>query len=125
MDKKYILRIGSSLMEPIRKNSGSYESVQDGSKFMNAEDIDSQHCGRIWFDKYLTEDGKTVGAVFGCNYGHGYGFDNGLGSIEMRPGDKAHFTYEGTYVDDEGDPTDFYTEFYLELYDWDERLLDK
>ena len=125
MEKIYILRVGFSLMEPVRKNSNCFEPVQDGSKFMNVEDIDNLYTGRLWFDKYKTEEGKTVGAVFGCNYGHGYGFDNGYGTIEMKPGDKASFSYEGTHVDDEGDPEEFSVKYYLELYDWDDMLINQ
>lgn len=123
MKKIYILRVGYSLLEPIRKNSGCFEPVQDGSRFMNVEDIDDLHTGRLWFKEYKMEQGKPVGAVLGCNYGHGYGFDNGCGTLEMKPGDQARFTYEGTCVDDEGDPEEFSINFHLALYDWDDALL--
>ena len=125
MEKIFILRVGYSVLEPIRKNSNIFQSVQDGSKFMNVEDIDDLYAGKLWFKEYKTEDGKIVGASFGCNYGHGYGFDNGYGTFDMKPGDKTHFSYESTYVDDEGDPEEFSVNYYLELYDWDDMLCNQ
>lgn len=125
MEQKYILRIGFSIFEPIRKNSNTFQTVQDGSKFMNVEDIDQLFWDKIWFENYKTESGKIVGAVFGCDYGNGAGFDNGDGRIEMKPGDKAQFSREGTSVDDEGDPEDYTVDYYLELYDWDNTLLTR
>lgn len=122
MEQIYILRVGFSILEPIRKNSSTIQKVQDGSMFMNVEDIAPLIEGKIWLENYKTESGEKVGVVFGCDYGHGYGFDKGHGSIEMKPGDKAHFSHHGTCVDDEGDPEDFFVDYYLELYDWDDTL---
>ena len=66
-----------------------------------------------------------VGVRLHCDYGQGYGINNGSGIIEMRPGETAHFSYEGTCVDDEGDPEDFSIDYYLELLEWDDELLEK
>ena len=124
MKQIYILRIGFSIFEPIRTNGNTLKSVQDGSKFMNVEDIDQLFSGKIWFENYKTESEKIVGAIFGCNYGHGYGFNRGNGNIEMKPGDKAHFSHHGTCIDDEGAPEDFFIDYYLELYDWNDTLFN-
>ncbi len=122
MEQIYILRIGYSIFEPSRKNSNTFEMVQDGSKFMNVEDIDWIYGDRIVFKAYKMESGKIVGVELECDYGHGYGFNNGKGSIEMKPGDKATFSHRGTSVDDEGDPEDFCIQYDLELYNWDDTL---
>jgi hypothetical protein len=44
--------------------------------------------------------------------------------LEMRSGETAHFSYEGTSVDDEGDPEDFSIDYYLELLEWDDEIME-
>ena len=41
----------------------------------------------------------------------------------MRPGDTANFSYDGTSIDDEGDPEDFSIDYSLELLKYDDKLI--
>ena len=120
MEKKFILRVGHETFEPIRKNSGTLIPVSDGSWFVDAAKAHGMH---YCFSGYLTEDSVPVGVKITCELGQGYGIDEGSKIIELRPGEKADFSYWGTSVDDEGDPEDFSVDYYLELCDWDEALL--
>ncbi len=118
--EKYILRLSHSLFEPVKKNSGSFECTADGSRYMNVEACDEMY---VRFSRYIMDGEQIIGVRLWCDYGHGYGFHHGTGYVEMKPGEQAHFSYEGTSVDDEGDPENFSIDYYLELYNWDNALL--
>ena len=117
MEKRFILRVGHETFEPIRKNSNTLRPVSDGSVFTDAAKAHDLYYG---FAGYLTEDGVPVGVKIACDLGS----DGGSRVIELRPGEQADFSYWGTSVDDEGDPADFSIDYYFELYDWDEGLLE-
>lgn len=121
MDEVYILRVGHKTFEPIRKNSSTFEKTYDDSYFIDAAEACSMHFS---FAGYIIEDEKPVGIELRCDLGSGYGFDNGHKTIELRPGEKADFSYWGTCVDDEGDPEDYCVSYYFELFDWDDALLE-
>ena len=120
MEKVFILRISNELFEPIKKNSNYLKQTYDNCRFCDVSKVASMD---LRFDGYIMEDETPVGVRLWCDYGHGYGFDNGSGIIEMRPGETAHFSNESTSVDDEGDPEFFSTDYYLELLEWDDELL--
>lgn len=111
--------MGHHLLEPIKKNSGTFKCTADGSHYMNVEACDEMH---VKFSRYITDGKEITGVKLWCDYGHGYGFQHGTGYIEMKPGEITHFSYDGTRVDDEGDPEDFSIDYYLELFEWDTSL---
>ena len=121
MDKVFILRVSSELFEPIKKNSRYSRQTGDSSSFCDVSKVSGMH---LRFDGYIMEDGKPAGARLWCDHGSGYGIDNGTGIIELRPGETGHFSFEGTSMDDEGDPEDFSVDYYLELLDWDDSLTE-
>lgn len=77
----------------------------------------------FFFSGYLTENDEIVGVKLWVDYGHGYGFNNGTGTVELKPGSPFCFSYEATRVDDDGCPEEFSIDYVVQLYDWDERLL--
>ena len=117
MEKVFIIRLSSKLFEPIKKNASKFVITNDNVTCMDVSKLNGLH---LRFSEYILEEGTPAGVRLWCDYGHGYGFNNGTGIIEMRPGDTANFSYEGTAVDDEGDPGDFSIHYNLELLKWDE-----
>ena len=122
MEKVFLIRISHKLFEPVRKNSNTLKAA---SEDVCCIDVSELHTLAVDFSEYIMEDGVPVGVVLRCDCGRGYGFNNGTGVIEMRPGETAHFTYESNGVDDEGDPEYFSVDYYMELLEWDETSVVK
>ncbi|MBQ3390352.1 MAG: hypothetical protein IJG57_04700 [Firmicutes bacterium] len=116
MEKVFMLRISDRLFEPVKKNSNVLEMSQNNVRIADACKVGDLY---LSFAGYIMEDGVPVGARFHCDYG----VDN-RGMLEMRSGETAHFSYEGTSVDDEGDPEDFSIDYYLELLEWDDEIME-
>ena len=120
MKSVFLIRLGSKLFEPIRKNSSKYIVTHEDITCIDVVELNGLH---LHFSEYIIEEGTPVGVRLWCDYGHGYGFNNGTGIIEMRPGDTANFSYDGTSIDGEGDPEDFSIDYYLELLEYDDKLI--
>ncbi|MDO4867261.1 MAG: hypothetical protein Q4C10_11970 [Clostridia bacterium] len=117
MERVFLIRYSNTLFEPVKKNGREFIVTDKNVACMDVVKLSSSH---VRFSGYIIEEGAPVGVRLWCDYGHGYGFDKGTGFIEMRPGDGAHFSYEGTSIDDEGDPEDFSIDYYLELLKWED-----
>ena len=120
MERVFVIRVGKKLLEPIRKNSSNYIVINEDITCMDVAELNGSH---LRFTDYIYEEDTPAGVRLWCDYGHGYGFDKGTGVIKMRPGDTADFSYEGTSIDDEGDPESYFIDYSLELLEWDDKLI--
>ncbi len=98
------------------KSSYSKNTLEKTFECAEVYDVENIPDFYIKFLEYLKDGENYKGVTLLCDYGRGYGFENGKKTIALVPGEEFHFSYEGTCVDDDGCPEDFSIEYYISIF---------